>query len=158
MFVHKNILVNALLVIVLVACNNNNQNKASKNAADKTDVVYQSLNSAEAEKLVDEAINNDEFKKALAIVNQNSDLDVADLLREKIHLNYGLYYEYRSKKDMRTRMNQALRQFIYTLEVNKNNQKARAEIDQIMGVYATMPNRQPEEGIVDTLESMKLIN
>lgn len=93
---------------------------------------------------VNQFIFQDEYEQALQIVNEadpsKTNADLA-LLREKVHLNYGLYLEYRGEEgmSMRSRMTGALRQYIKTLQINPNNQKARAEIKKIMSIYATMP-------------------
>lgn len=107
---------------------------------------------------VNQFIVQDEYKQALQIINEadpsetNADLE---LLREKVHLNYGLYLEYRGQEgmSMRSRMTGALRQYIKTLQINPNNQKARAEIKKIMNIYATMP-QSPGEDIMKDLQEL----
>ncbi|MDZ7691676.1 MAG: hypothetical protein U5K69_11225 [Balneolaceae bacterium] len=70
----------------------------------------------------------------------NTEADL-DKLREKTYLNYGLYLEYRGPEgsSMRDRMTSALEQYIAVLKLNPKNEKARSEIEQIMGIYSTMP-------------------
>lgn len=109
-----------------------------------------------AETFINQSVENDNYEQAIAFLKRHSNLPNHKVLKEKVHLNYGLFYEYRGRGDMRSRMTQALRQFIATLQVNPDNAKARAEIEQIMGVYATFPNRTPPGGIVDTLRAMGL--
>jgi len=109
-----------------------------------------------AETFINQSVENDKYEQSIAFLERYSDLPNYKTLKEKVHLNYGLFYEYRGGGDMRSRMTQALRQFITTLQVNPDNPKARAEIEQIMGVYATFPNRTPPGGIVDTLRAMGL--
>lgn len=110
------------------------------------------------EEQVTEAIRNDNYSKALELLNESDEVAQKELLLERTHLNYGLYLEYRGEGSMRENMTGALRQFIKTLEVNPNNAKARQEINQIMGIYSTMPNRQPPQGILDTLRTYDLAN
>mgnify|MGYP006422797449 FL=1 len=110
-----------------------------------------------AESYINQSIDNDNYDQAITLLARHTNLPNYDQLKEKVHLNYGLFYEYRGGGDMRSRMSLALRQFIKTLQVNSENPKARAEINQIMGVYSTFPNRTPPGGIVDTLQAMGLI-
>jgi hypothetical protein len=111
-------------------------------------------NMAEA---IDQHIKNDNYAGALELLNDADPNKVAnlDLLKEKVHLNYGLFLEYRGEgKSMRDRMTSALRQFIKTLEINPKNDKARAEIEQIMGIYQTMPGKTVPEDIIENLQKL----
>jgi len=110
-------------------------------------------------KKVDQFISEDNYAQALDMLN-NADASKtkADIsqLKEKTHLNYGLYLEYRGpkKSSMRNRMTSALRQYIAVLKINSSNQKARSEIKQIMGVYNTMPNKSPGDDIISELNNL----
>lgn len=112
----------------------------------------------DVKKTVNQHIVQDEYEKALQVINK-ADSATTDanltLLREKVHLNYGLFLEYRGQKDMtmRSRMTGALRQYIKVLQVNPNNQKARAEIEKIMNIYATMP-QSPSDDIMKDLQKL----
>ncbi len=55
---------------------------------------------------------------------------------------------------MRDRMTSALEQYIQVLKLNPNNQQARKEIKQIMGIYNTMPEKSPGEDIVEELNEL----
>lgn len=110
-------------------------------------------------KRVDQLIANDSYSEALSLIeNANPDKTNADLprLKEKTHLNYGLYLEYRGPEDssMRDRMTSALKQFINVLNINPQNQKARTEIERIMGVYNTMPDKSPGKDILKDLREL----
>lgn len=110
-------------------------------------------------KEVDQLIAEDNYNRALELIdNANPDQTDADIprLREKTHLNYGLYLEYRGPEDssMRDRMTSALEHFIEVLNINPQNQTARAEIQQIMGIYQTMPDRSPGEKIMEDLRAL----
>jgi len=110
-------------------------------------------------KQVDQLISEDNYSQALNMLNNaNANDTKADIsqLKEKTHLNYGLYLEYRGPKDssMRDRMTSALRQYIAVLKINSNNQKARSEIQQIMGIYNTMPNKSPGDDIISELNNL----
>ncbi len=111
------------------------------------------------EETVNQLIAEDNYEQALEYIeNADSTTTDADLerLKEKTHLNYGLYLEYRGPEGstMRDRMTSALEQYIAVLKINPNNEKATAEIEQIMGIYQTMPDRSPGEDIVNELNKL----
>ncbi|SMO35954.1 hypothetical protein [Fodinibius sediminis] len=108
---------------------------------------------------VDQLLADDSYQEAIQLLeNANAEETAEDLaeLKEKTYLNYGLYLEYRGPEDssMRDRMTSALEQYIKVLEINPDNQKARSEIKQIMGIYQTMPDRSPGEEILQDLEAL----
>lgn len=110
-------------------------------------------------KQVDQLIAEDNYEEALNLIKAaNPETTEADLktLREKTHLNYGIYLEYRGPEDstMRDRMTSALEQYIEVLKINPNNQKAISEVNQIMGIYSTMPDRSPGEEIIAELNNL----
>jgi len=110
-------------------------------------------------KQVDQLISEDNYTQALNMLNNASASDTdADIpkLKEKTHLNYGLFLEYRGpkKSSMRDRMTSALEQYIAVLKINSKNQKARSEIQQIMGIYKTMPDRSPGDDIISELNDL----
>ncbi len=110
-------------------------------------------------KKIDQLIAEDNYQQAIELLTNANPQDVeADLskLKEKTYLNYGLYLEYRGPEDssMRDRMTSALEQYIKVLNINPENQKARSEIKQIMGIYDTMPNRNPGEEIMNDLREL----
>lgn len=147
----------SLLFLFLVSCSNTgdqtNQPESAESKKNDTTELYADLPVDEA---IGKAIENDDYEQALQLLRENEQIPQHKKLLEKTHLNYGLYMEYRGEGDMRSRMTGALRQFIKTLQVNPDNPKARAEIDQIMGVYQTIPNKNPPQGILDTLQQMNL--
>ena len=108
---------------------------------------------------VNQLIAEDNYTQALDILeNADPQKTEADLttLKEKTYLNYGLYLEYRGPEEstMRDRMTSALEQFIQVLKINPDNKKARKEIQQIMGIYSTMPEKSPGEDIVAELNQL----
>jgi len=105
---------------------------------------------------IDLLIENDDYETALEILE---DMDHSDpeiqTLREKTHLNYGLHsMSTFDETEMRTRMNNALTQFTEVLRINPDNSVAREQIEQIMGIYATIPNRQPEPEVLEGLREI----
>lgn len=124
--------------------------------------LFVSCSSSTPENLSDEIdrlIAEEEYQEAITLLentdNTENEADVAEL-KEKTYLNYGLFLEYRGPEgsSMRDRMTSALEQFIKVLEVNPENQKARSEIKQIMGIYETMPDRSPGDEILKDLEAL----
>lgn len=105
---------------------------------------------------IDYLIEEDRYEEALSIVNGLDPEDPdSQLMREKIHLNYGLYnMNTFDEGEMRTRMNEALRQFAEVLRMNPENEVARTQIEQIMSVYATMPDRGPEQDVLEDLNEV----
>jgi len=110
-------------------------------------------------KRVDQLIANDQYSQALAMLEDlnpnDTDADIS-LLREKTHLNYGMYMMVRGPENstMRDRMTSALEQFIATLNINPKNQQARSQIKKIMGIYNTMPDKSPGEDILSDLREL----
>lgn len=110
-------------------------------------------------KKVDQLIAEDNYTQALSLLEKADAKETdADLpkLKEKTHLNYGIYLEYRGPEgsSMRDRMTSALEQYIAVLKINPKNQKARSEIKQIMGIYSTMPDKSPGEEILADLREL----
>lgn len=110
-------------------------------------------------KQVDQLIAEDNYEQALTLINEadpkQTEADI-DTLKEKTHLNYGIYLEYRGPEgsSMRDRMTSALEQYIAVLKINPGNQKAISEIEQIMSIYSTMPDRSPGEDIITELNEL----
>lgn len=110
-------------------------------------------------KRVDQLIAEDNYDQALELLDDAEPGDTEaslDTLREKVHLNYGIFLEYRGGEDtgMRERMTGALRQYVEVLKINPDNQKAISEVEQIMGIYNTMPDKSPSEDIMKDLEEL----
>ncbi|MDZ7772609.1 MAG: hypothetical protein U5K31_07710 [Balneolaceae bacterium] len=113
----------------------------------------------DVEQQVNQYIAEDQYEQALELLGRTDSTETdADLstLREKTHLNYGIYLEYRGPEEqsMRDRMTTALEQFIEVLRINPANQKAISEVEQIMGIYDTMPDRGPGEEILSDLREL----
>ncbi|NGP87322.1 hypothetical protein [Fodinibius halophilus] len=107
---------------------------------------------------IDQLIAEDNYTQAIKVLNDADPTkeDNLDRLKEKTYLNYGLYLEYRGPEDssMRDRMTSALEQYIKVLNLNPQNQKARSEVKQIMGIYSTMPDKSPGKEIVSDLREL----
>jgi len=108
---------------------------------------------------VNQLIAEDKYEKALTILDEADEEKTQDdipLLKEKTHLNYGIYLEYRGPEgsSMRDRMTSALEQYIAVLKINDQNQKAVSEIEQIMNIYSTMPDKSPGDEIISELNKL----
>lgn len=128
-----------LLLTLFLACSNNTPQDLSEQ--------------------VDQLIAEDNYTEALELLGDVDPAETDDdieTLKEKTHLNYGLYLEYRGPEDstMRDRMTSALQQFIEVLKINSQNQEARSEIRQIMDIYETMPDRSPGDEILNELREL----
>lgn len=101
-------------------------------------------------------IEQNEYEAALEMLsNEDQDDPVITQLREKTHLNYGLHsMNTFDETEMRTRMNNALSQFTEVLRINPDNTVAREQIQQILDIYATIPNRSPEEDVMEGLRDV----
>ncbi len=125
-----------ITIIGLVAC-----------GSPESDLLDENLSLSDQ---VDILIEANQYEAAL---NRLSDEDRTDpeVLRmyEKIHLNYALHsMNTFDQTEMRTRMNNALNQFTEVLRINPNNIVAREQIEQILTIYQTIPNRQPDPEVM----------
>lgn len=105
---------------------------------------------------IDLLIEENRYSTALEILNAENreDPEVRSLL-EKTHLNYGLHsMNTFDQTEMRTRMNNALSQFTEVLKLNPNNGVAREQIVQILSIYDTIPNREPEPDVLEGLREV----
>lgn len=105
---------------------------------------------------IEALIENDMYTDALTILEEQEASEEISTLKEKVYLNYGLFLEYRDSNvtNMRDKMNGALAQYIEVLKLNKDNEKAISEIEQILGIYSTFPDRSPDEAVVAELRKL----
>lgn len=105
---------------------------------------------------IDYLIEDNRYEEALDILEDQDQSDSnVQTLREKTHLNYGLHsMNTFDQTEMRTRMNNALRQFTEVLKINPQNDVARNQIEQILYVYSTIPDRQPEDDVIAGLKEI----
>lgn len=105
---------------------------------------------------IDALIEKDMYTDALTILEAQESSEEVNTLKEKVYLNYGLFLEYRDSNvtNMRDKMNGALAQYVEVLKLNKDNEKAITEIEQILGIYSTFPDRSPDESIIAELKEL----
>ncbi|PKD42663.1 tetratricopeptide repeat protein [Rhodohalobacter barkolensis] len=136
-------LIPLLLLVTLISCSN-----------EDTDVEIDPNLSLSDQ--IDQLIDQNRYETALDLLEdedpQNPD---TRFLLEKTHLNYGLHsMNTFDQTEMRTRMNNALIQFTEVLKLNPDNQMARDQIIQIMDIYSTIPDRQPEPEVLEALREV----
>ena len=105
---------------------------------------------------IDRLIENNNYTTALSLLEEydREDPEIR-LLLEKTHLNFGLYsMNTFDLNEMRTRMNNALVQFTEVLKLNPGNVVAREQIAQILMIYSTIPNRDPDPGVLEGLREV----
>jgi hypothetical protein len=105
---------------------------------------------------IDQLIQANEYESALNLLSEEDPEDpTAQQLLEKTHLNYGLHsMNTFDQTEMRTRMNRALTQFTEVLRINPENEVARNNINQILSIYKTIPDRDPEQDVLEGLSEV----
>lgn len=105
------------------------------------------------EQQVDVLIQEQKYDEAITLLDSKESSETVSSLKENVHLQHGIYLIYNADpSQMRENANNALREFIAVLEINPENEKARAEIQQIINIYRTFQNRQPDEEVIKRLE------
>jgi len=126
-----------LLVVTMVSCAGTTENPTT---------VEDQVASLVGEKKFEDAI------RLLKSADTNEP-SIQNLLA-KTHLDYGIYLEYDDNSlEMRDKMTSALRQYLEVLKIQPENEKALAEIDQIVAIYQTMPGRTLPEDILTELRA-----
>lgn len=96
-------------------------------------------------------LQNEQFEDAFDEL-ADADPENAELrdLQLAAHLTYAIYltYSHVSPDVMRTRMPEALRHYRRVLQLDPNNARARAEIEQIEGIYRSL-NREVPQGVAE---------
>lgn len=99
------------------------------------------------------------FEEALKVLKSaDTNEPAVKALLAKTHLDYGIHIEYEDNTipSMRDKMVGALYQYIEVLKLEPENEKAIAEIDQIIGIYQTMPGRTLPADILEELRARGL--
>lgn len=105
---------------------------------------------------IDQLIQMNEYETALSLLeDEDREDETIQQLLEKTHLNYGLHsMNTFDQTEMRTRMNNALTQFTEVLYINPQNDVARNNINQILAIYKTIPDRDPEPEVLEGLREV----
>lgn len=136
----------------LLSCSNQNENRQA--AALQTEID----NNLPLAEQIDLYINQDRYDEALEILStEDREEENIRLQLERTHLNYALHsMNTFDETEMRTRMNNALYHFTEVLKINPENQIAREQIQQIMMIYSTIPDREPEPDVLEGLRELGL--
>lgn len=134
------------LLFVVAACTSNQQ-------SDDADLPLEEQSLTDR---INTMLDADQYIESIEILKNEEDSEEVIQLREKAYLNFGLYLEYRDSNvtNMRDKMNGALRQYIEVMKINPDNEKAITEIEQILGIYSTFPDRSPDPDIMTQLEEL----
>ena len=105
---------------------------------------------------VEAMLDADMYTDALNLLNAQPETEEVLTLKEKTYLNYGLFLEYRDSDvtNMRDKMTNAMWQYIEVLKINPDNEKAISEVEQILGIYSTFPNRKPDPEVIEKLKEL----
>lgn len=107
------------------------------------------------EQQVTQLITEANFEQAMSLLDSQAESQEVTDLKEEVHLQHGIYLIYNSDpSEMRENANNALREFIAVLEINPENDKARAETEQILGIYRSFPDRQPAQDVLEKLKEL----
>ena len=152
----KTYLMLTLIALVVLSCggnaNSGNSGGPDSGMADANDVATDLPIAQQIDALIDMDLYEDALERLEGQDMQDSQIR---MLREKTHLNYGLHSMMTfDQTEMRTRMNRALRQFTIVLEINPQNRVAREQIDQILMIYGTMPDRSPDPDVLEGLRTV----
>lgn len=140
-------------LLLLTQCQQGDSTQDSATTMGDIESTEMAAPSGTMEEKVDTWIANNDYDTALEWLGTQDETD-ADVKRqlEKVWLNYGYHsMSVFDPAEMRTQMNWALTCFAEVLTLNEQNEAARGQIEQILGVYATMPDRGPDPDVMDRL-------
>lgn len=77
-------------------------------------------------------------------------------LLAQVYLRHGVYKIYHGPVhgSMRKAVTESLQDFIRVLKIEPQNKKARAQIEQILNIYKTMPNKSVAKSLVPELKKL----
>lgn len=152
---------------VLLACNKTEQAQADQAGHNHAPKEAVEIDENDIEGSVVALIDNNEFERAFTFLAKKDAKDpTVQLALQRVHLNYGLglmnmtvssmTQGQRPQGGMASNMHEALRQFLKAHALNPENEAAgiaKQQIQSIMSVYATMPDRLDSipSGIRDSL-------
>jgi Flp pilus assembly protein TadD len=138
-----------LMGSVIVGCAGNQNPETESQAEVAVTEVSAMPSGLTFEEQVEWYIQYDQYEEAFALVRA-ADQQLAETreLLVATHMTYALHLTYGSLVDMRTRMPEALRHFRRVVELDPANERAKAEIAQIEGIYRSL-NREIPQGIAE---------
>jgi len=142
-----------LFLLLLTQCQTGDQGADATTETNSAEYAEMGVPSGTMQEKVDTWIANNDYDAALEWLGTQDEND-PDVQRqfEKVWLNYGYHsMSIFDPAEMRTQMNWALTCFAEVLAINDQNAAARGQIDQILGVYSTMPDRGPDPDVMERL-------
>jgi len=138
-----------LMGSVIVGCAGNQNPETESQAEVAVTEVSAMPSGLTFQEQVEWYIQYDQYEEAFALVRA-ADQQLAETreLLVATHMTYALHLTYGSLVDMRTRMPEALRHFRRVVELDPANERAKAEIAQIEGIYRSL-NREIPQGIAE---------
>jgi hypothetical protein len=138
-----------LMGSVIVGCAGNQNPETESQAGVAVTEVPAMPSGLTFQEQVEWYIQYDQYDEAFALV-RSADQQLAETreLLVATHMTYALHLTYGSLVDMRTRMPEALRHFRRVVELDPANERAKAEIAQIEGIYRSL-NREIPQGIAE---------
>jgi tetratricopeptide (TPR) repeat protein len=129
------------IVFLAISCGNQNDTSAD---------TPPDISGLPLQEQVQVLVDRDNYEEALGLLREADENDPQVLqLKRDTHLLYGLWLTYSADTVlMAERMGGALRHYRRVLELDPDNSRARAEIDQIEGIYQQMGRPIPE-GVAD---------
>lgn len=161
MTMKKLLIVFGLPLLVLAACHKN---------IDKTDRTAEKFKGMTLQQKADYLINsNNEDQDPSNDFDERLYQDVVSQLQSKnddgskqllaqLYLKHGVWVIYSGPSsatgDMHAAITQSLKDFINVLDIDPQNAQARAEINQILQIYKTMPDKSPDPSLVPKLRQL----
>lgn len=143
---------------------------ACQKNVDKTDRTAQKFKGMTLQQKADYLINsnnNDQdptndfderlYKQVVAQLKQKNDEQSKQLLA-KVYLKHGIWSIYSGPSsgtgNMHQAVTQSLKDFINVLDIDPQNKEARDQINQILQIYRTMPDKSPDPSLIPKLRKL----
>ncbi|HKJ31527.1 MAG TPA: hypothetical protein VKA34_06845 [Balneolales bacterium] len=159
----------ALSGLILAGCSNKKSDNSSSNTGNNnTQAIAARFKGKTLKQKAEYLINsnnmdqnkNNDFSPALykQVVSQlkTKDDSASQHLLAQVYLRHGMYKLYNGpvKGNMHEAVTESLQDFINVLNMEPHNKKARAEINQILKIYKTMPNKSVAKELVPKLQKL----
>ncbi len=165
----KRLIFSLLTGLILIACSQKPKT-VSPEAEGSSMAIPANLKAASLQQKVDYLLNSDnsdrdksnDFNPALfeEVVPQLQKKDDPQSKHElaQLYLKHGIwnmyYSPYTATPKMRIAVTAALKDFIHVLQIDPGNQEAARQINQIIDVYKTMPDKSVPEEVVPQLKKL----
>jgi hypothetical protein len=162
------ITVMTLTGLAMTGCSNNKKASANNNPDSKDAAIVARFQNKTVKQKAEYLINSNNmdqnkdndfsptlYKDVVSHLKAKSDTASQNLL-VKVYLRHGMYELYNGPVSgkMREAVTESLHDFINVLKMDPGNKKARAEINQILDIYKTMPNKSVAKEVVPDLQKL----